>query len=85
VLTLAYAVAVGVGLGVLASQLYVPYFPLTDAPGIPIPPFVPFIDWQRATWMAVAVSITLVLIVGGIVIRVARARIFEVLRMGGWE
>lgn len=85
IVTLAYAIAAGIFLGVLASQLYVPLFPVTDNPGIPIPPFIPFIDWQRATWMAALMSATLILIVGTVVIRVARARIFEVLRMGGWE
>lgn len=85
VITLAYSVAMGIGLGILASTLYVAYFPVTDSPGIPIPPFTSYIDWQRASWMSIAVSIALILIVGGIVIRVARARIFEILRMGGWE
>ncbi|MCL4506934.1 MAG: ABC transporter permease [Chloroflexi bacterium] len=85
VITLAYAIAAGLGLGVAASTLYVPLFPVTENPGIPIPPFIAYIDWQRADWMTIAVSIALLLIVAGVVIRVARARIFEVLRMGGWE
>jgi len=85
VITLVYAVAAGVGAGVLASWLYVPLFPVTDNPGIPIPPFIAYIDWQRADWMAIVVSFALILIVAGVVFRVARARIFEVLRMGGWE
>jgi putative ABC transport system permease protein len=85
VITLVFAIASGVGLGVFASWLYVPLFPVTDNPGIPIPPFIAYIDWQRADWMAIVVSVALLLIVAGVVIRVARARIFEVLRMGGWE
>lgn len=85
IITLAYAIAAGMVLGVLASHLYVPMFPVTENIGLPVPPFIPFIDWQRATWMAVILSVTLVLIVGTVVIKVARARIFEVLRMGGWE
>ncbi|HEY3289302.1 MAG TPA: ABC transporter permease, partial [Anaerolineae bacterium] len=85
VITLVYAVVAGIGLGVIASWLCVPLFPVTDNPGIPIPPFVPYIDWQRADWMAIVVSVALLFIVGGVVLRVARARIFEVLRMGGWE
>ncbi len=84
-LMLLYSVVVGIGLGILAARVYVPYFPVTDNPGIPIPPFQPYVDWQRASWMAIAISIALVLIISSIVIRVARARIFEVLRMGGWE
>ncbi len=83
--TLIYAVAAGIGLGVLASWLYVPLFPVTDNPGIPVPPFIAYVDWVRANWMALVVSVALLLIVAGVVIRVARARIFEVLRMGGWE
>ena len=85
VITLAFAIAAGLGLGVVASTLYVPLFPVTENPGIPIPPFIAYIDWQRADWITIAVSVALLLIVAGVVIRVARARIFEVLRMGGWE
>jgi putative ABC transport system permease protein len=85
VVTLLYAIVAGIGLGVLASQLYVQFFPVTQNPGIPIPPFIATIDWLRASWMTIIISVTLVLIVGGVVIRVARARIFEVLRLGGWE
>lgn len=83
--TLAYGIILGTILGVVASRLYVPFFPLTENPSLPVPPFIPFIDWQRAIWMALTMGVTLILIETFILLRVARARVFEALRMGTRE
>ena len=80
--TLAYGVVAGTLLGLAASFLYVPLFPLTDAPEVPIPPFIPLMDWQSTAWMAAVMALTLILIEGIILIRIGRQRLFEVLRLG---
>jgi len=85
VMTLGYGLLAGIGLGLVASHLYVPFFPLTDTALIPVPPFVAVIDWQSATWMATLMAITLVMIVVAVLVKVAHDRIFEILRMGAWE
>ena len=85
VMTLGYGLLAGTGLGLAASNLYVSFFPLTDTTLIPVPPFVPVIDWQSATWMAGLMAITLVMIVVAVLVKVAHDRIFEILRMGAWE
>jgi putative ABC transport system permease protein len=82
---LLYALASGMAWGVLAAYLYGPYFRLTESVQVPVPPFVPLVDWQRAIWMALLVGVVLILIQGGVLLRVARARVFEVLRMGTRE
>ncbi len=84
VMTLGYGLLAGTGLGLAASDLYVPFFPLTDTTLIPVPPFVAVIDWQSATWMAGLMAITLVMIVIAVLAKVAHDRIFEILRMGAW-
>jgi len=81
-ITLVYGVLAGAALGVMASAWYVPLFPLTDSPSVPVPPFIPFIDWPRALWMAGLMALTLILIEGGVLWRMARTRVFEVLRLG---
>ena len=85
VTTLGYSLLAGTGLGLAASALYVPLFPLTDTALIPVPPFVPLIDWQSAGWMATLMTITLLMIVVAVLVKVARDRLFEILRMGAWE
>lgn len=85
VVTLAYGILAGAALGVWASVLYVPMYPLTDNLSVPIPPFVPMVDWQRVVWMAGLMSLALAVIVGGVVYKTWRERISEVLRLGAWE
>lgn len=84
-LVLAYGVAAGILLGVISSQLYVPYFPLTQNPAQQVPPFLPIVDWGSAGWMAASVSVALVVIGGSILVRVVQQQLFQVLRMGNQE
>ncbi|MGC9347514.1 MAG: FtsX-like permease family protein [Anaerolineae bacterium] len=79
---LSYGLIVGLGAGILCARLYVPYFPLTDQAGPPIPPFVPIIDEQRALWIAAAVGVALILAQGGVLLHMLRMQLFEALRMG---
>ena len=76
---------VGVLLGITASQLYVPFFPITDKGGVPIPPFVPHVDWAKAGWISAAMGLTLIIIEVVVMVRLARARVFELLRLGTRE
>jgi len=82
---LLYGVLVGTACGVLAAYLYGPYFRLTESAQVPIPPFIPLIDWGKATWMFLAAGGALVLMEGAVLSRVARTRVFEILRMGTRE
>jgi putative ABC transport system permease protein len=83
--TLAYGILAGTALGVGASMLYVPLYPLSDEKALPVPPFRPLIDWQGATWLAGLMALALALILTGVLLKVWRERISEVLRMGAWE
>jgi putative ABC transport system permease protein len=82
VVSLVYGLVAGVVCGVLCARLYVPYFPLSDSPDLPVPPFIPLVDWSWAIW--IAISVTTALFVAQVValVRLVRARIFEQLRMG---
>jgi len=83
--TLAYGIVAGTALGVGASMLYVPLYPLSDEKALPVPPFRPLIDWQGATWLAGLMALALAIILAGVLLKVWRERISEVLRMGAWE
>lgn len=84
-LVLVYGVVAGIIVGVTGAQLYVPYFPLTQDPASQIPPFLPIVDWSSTIWMAVGVTLALVIIGGVILSRVVRQQLFQVLRMGNQE
>lgn len=79
---LLYGLAAGIACGVLCARFYVPYFPLSDTPGLPVPPFIPLIDWKWMFWIAVAMTAALLLAQFMALIRLVRARIFEALRLG---
>lgn len=82
VVTLLYGILADAALGVMSARLYVPFFPLTETRGIPIPPYIPLIDSERALWIALIVALGLVVIEGVVLVRLTRARAFETLRLG---
>jgi putative ABC transport system permease protein len=82
ILAIAYGLAAGVLCGLLCARLYVPYFPLNDSPGLPVPPFLPFIDWGWTVRITVAVVVALLIAQFIALARLVRTRVFEMLRMG---
>ncbi len=84
-LVLVYGVVAGIIVGVTGARLYVPFFPLTQDPASQIPPFLPVVDWASTNWMAVGVTLALVIIGGVILSRLVRQQLFQVLRMGNQE
>lgn len=82
ILTIAYGLVAGVVCGVICARLYVPYFPLSDAVGLPVPPFIPLVDWGWTIWIATAVTAAMLVAQIAALARLVRARIFESLRMG---
>jgi putative ABC transport system permease protein len=77
-----YSLGSGIACGVLGAMLYIPYYPLGSSSGHLIPPFQPFIDWQRTDWMTAGVAVALFLAELVVLRQVARARAHEVLRLG---
>jgi len=84
-LVLAYGVVTGIVAGVFGARLYVPYFQITQDAVAQIPPFLPVVDWASTNWMAISVTLALVIIGGIILSRVVRQQLFQVLRMGNQE
>jgi putative ABC transport system permease protein len=82
VVALAYGLVLGIVGGVFCARLYVPFFALGDASGLPIPPFIPFIDWQGTIWIAATMGLALLVAQAAVLLRTVRARLFEALRMG---
>ena len=81
-IALVYGLALGIVCGVFCAQLYVPFFALGDASGTPVPPFIPYLDWQGTVWIAVTMGVALLVAQAAVPLRTIRARLFEALRMG---
>jgi putative ABC transport system permease protein len=82
VAAVAYGLVAGVVCGVLCALLYVPFFPLGNTSVPPVPPFIPLVDWPRAGWIAALTGVAMLLAQIIVLVRMTRARVFQVLRMG---
>ena len=84
-LMLAFAVATGIALGVLGGRLYVPLVQLSEVEGVPVPPYIPLIDRQRSALIALTMTAALLLAQGMFLVRLVRAKVFSILRLGARE
>jgi ABC-type lipoprotein release transport system permease subunit len=82
IVSVSYGLVLGIICGVACAKLYVPYFPLTNVATVPIPPFIPFVDWVRTGWIAGIMALALLATEFAVLVRMTRARVFEVLRLG---
>jgi len=81
VLTL-YGAGNGVLIGVLASRLFVPFFRVTGEKGLPLPPLLPMIAWDRIVRLAAGFIVAMILAQVIIVAMGVRRGVFQLLRMG---
>jgi putative ABC transport system permease protein len=84
-MVLLFSVFAGTALGIVGAQRYVPFFQLTDSAQVPVPPYLPLIDRERAILLALVMIVALALAQLAILVRLARSRIFEILRLGTRE
>jgi putative ABC transport system permease protein len=80
-----YGVVCGVGVGVAASYLYVPFFQFSSDASLAVPPFLPGIAWQQIGWLAVIFAAALAVSQLAILYRVTRQNLFEAMRLGQRE
>lgn len=84
-LTLLFSVIAGTALGAWCAHLYVPFYQISEAKGVPVPPYLPLVDGERALILAGLMALTLIVVEGIILVRLLRTRVFEMLRMGMHE
>ena len=85
VTVIVYGVMGGALLGVAASELFVPYFQLTEDPTLPIPPFIAEIAWKEIGTFALVFAAVLASAVAGLLHGVARRQLAQALRLGDQE
>jgi putative ABC transport system permease protein len=86
VVVLLAGVLAGVGIGVQASRLFIPYFRVSTADGrLPLPPLLLQLDRQSIIAMVAAFAALQIVAQSGLVRRALQTRLFDVLRMGNQE
>jgi putative ABC transport system permease protein len=75
-------VAVGAGLGVLASTLFIPYFQIGNDKTALVPPFVVEIAWQQLGVILVIFGAMFILAVAVLIVLLNRMRVFEAVKLG---
>jgi putative ABC transport system permease protein len=78
----AYGALAGVGCGVLAAYLFVPFFRISVGSGAQLPPLIPIIAQNQIAPLAIAFSIVMIVLELIIISSAFYARLFEALRMG---
>jgi putative ABC transport system permease protein len=81
-LLMGLAIAVGAGIGLLTSILYVPFLQVGAAPGAPVPPFWVLIGWTEASWLSGAFGVILFLTMVGTIAYLVRLKVFQAVKLG---
>jgi len=75
-------IAVGSGLGVWASRLFIPYFQIGTGKTALVPPFVVQLAWQQLGIILVIFAVMFVLAVAVLMVLLNRMRVFEAVKLG---
>jgi putative ABC transport system permease protein len=78
----AYGALGGTLVGALAAFLFAPFFRITGAATLPLPPLIPFVAWDRIAALAVLFTVGMVLVEIIVITRSFRQQVFTTLRMG---
>ena len=80
-----YSVAGGAAIGVLASDLFIPFFQAADKNVINPPMLLPLVAWNDISQISAAFTITLVIAQIAVIGAALRGGVFQALRMGDRE
>jgi putative ABC transport system permease protein len=75
-------VAVGAGLGIWASTLFIPYFQVGSDKTALVPPFIVQVAWQQLGVILVIFGTMFVVAVGVLAVLLTRMRVFEAVKLG---
>lgn len=78
----AYGALGGTLVGALAAFLFAPFFRITGAATLPLPPLIPFVAWDRILLLAILFTLGMVLVEIIVIARSFRQQVFTTLRMG---
>jgi hypothetical protein len=80
-----YSIAGGVGIGALASRLFIPFFQAADAEVLNPPRLLPLVAWGSVARISAAFAVALLVAQMAVVLAAVGKGVFEALRMGDRE
>jgi putative ABC transport system permease protein len=81
-LLMGLAIASGAFIGLIASQLFVPFLQVGSSPGAPIPPFEVLIGWSESAWLSLGFGLVLFMTMVGTILSLVRMKVFQAVKMG---
>lgn len=81
-LLMGLAIGSGALIGLVTSNLFVPFLQVGATPGQPIPPFEIMIGWAESAWLSLAFALILILTTLGTIYYLARMKVFQAVKMG---
>jgi putative ABC transport system permease protein len=81
-LLMGLAIASGAFIGLITSQLFVPFLQVGSSPGAPIPPFEVLIGWSESAWLSLGFGLVLFMTMVGTILSLIRIKVFQAVKMG---
>jgi putative ABC transport system permease protein len=76
------AILSGAGVGLLTSNLFVPFLQIGVSTGVPVPPFEVLIGWVESGILSLVFGLVLFLTMVGTIISLVRMKVFQAVKMG---
>lgn len=81
-LLMGLAIISGAVIGLVTSNLFVPFLQVGATPGKPIPPFEVLIGWAESAWLSLGFALVLFITMLGTIWYLARIKVFQAVKMG---
>jgi putative ABC transport system permease protein len=81
-LLMGLAIVCGAGIGLVCSNLFVPFLQVGATPGAPVPPFQILIGWVESAWLSLGFAMVLFFTMIGTIASLIRMKVFQAVKMG---
>jgi putative ABC transport system permease protein len=81
-LLMGIAIGCGAGIGLLTSNMFVPFLQISASGSIPIPPFQVLIGWTESAWLSIVFGLILFFTMLGTIWYLAHMKVFQAVKMG---
>lgn len=81
-LLMGLAISTGALIGLVTSQMFVPFLQISASRGAPIPPFEVLIGWTESAYLSLAFGLVLFMTMIGTILYLVRMKVFQAVKMG---
>jgi putative ABC transport system permease protein len=81
-LLMSLAISIGAAVGLITSNLFVPFLQVNASRTAPVPPFEVLIGWAESGWLSLAFGLVLFLTILGTIWYLAQMKVFQAVKMG---